>query len=297
MTNYLIEGNVDFYKELSKLLKEEDGDKNFQENQKENQDAQTIQEKKQQYCLITNNLLNENCVTLECNHSFNYVPLFFDIQNQKKKFNCMERCSLKTKEIRCPYCRNIQSTLLPYYNVEGVIKVHGVNYYDEKYDLFDEYKNSRYSTSDYVKGNCCFFITTINEEGNSIETPCKYQYVKSLSFDNKTYCAQHRLLVLKKYMAEKKEKEKEEVKKAKDLAKQKAKEEKIAQKKIKEELKKQQKEEEKKQKKEQGYQEEKTLCKEIIKSGKNKGKSCCLKVHDESNLCLRHKKILSKNNL
>lgn len=261
MTNYLIEGNVDFYKELSKLMNEET-------------------DEQQNSCLITNEPLTENSVTLECNHSFNYLPLFHDIQNQKKKYNHMERQSLKIKQIRCPYCRNVQSTLLPYYEMIGVTKVHGVNYYDEKYDLIDEYKNSRYSSHEYVKGSCAYSVLS-TQEGSVTEVACSNKYVKKLSFDNKCYCVVHRLAVLKSYLAEKKQKEKEEAKKAKDLAKQKAKEEKLSQKKL---------------QKEQKKQQDTQTCKEILKTGKNKGKTCCQKVYDNSTLCLRHYNLKTEKN-
>lgn len=125
----------------------------------------------------------------------------------------MERYSLKTKQIRCPYCRNVQSTLLPYHKMSGVTKIHGVNYYDDKSGLLDEYKNSKYSSSEYVKGNCCFSFSSKDTDGNDVITNCSNKYVKFLSYDSKTYCLVHRLNVLKKYMAEKKEKEKENKKK------------------------------------------------------------------------------------
>jgi hypothetical protein len=277
MNNYLIEGNVDFYKELSKIMAEESQDAPL-ENSGNSENSETQSKK---YCLITNELLTDNSITLECSHSFNYIPLFHDIQNQKKKFNSMERYSLKTKQIRCPYCRNIQQTLLPYYEMEGVTKIHGVNFYNEGEALVEEYRQNNYNSNEYVKGICGFFYISKDQEGNVVENNCTNKYVKVLSFDNKCYCVQHRLTVLKNYMALKKQKEKEDAKKAKDLAKQKAKEEKMEKKKLAKELKKQ----------------ENIICQEILKTGKNKGKTCCQKVSENSTLCSRHSNLQLKKNL
>ena len=90
---YMIEGGMDFYNELYSSLDADEPDDSVKQ------------------CLITGEPLVEHFVTLECNHSFNYVPLFNDIYNNKKKFNAMDSYILKCQEIRCPYCRNIQKNL------------------------------------------------------------------------------------------------------------------------------------------------------------------------------------------
>lgn len=64
----------------------------------------------------------------------------------------------------------------------------------------------------------------------------------------------------------------------------------MTQKKLQQELKKQQNE----QKQEENHI---ILCDEHFKSGKNKGKVCCQKVHENSNLCLRHYNLQLKKNL
>jgi hypothetical protein len=114
MKNYKIEGNIDFFAELYKSLDIED------EHANEN------------VCLITNQPLTENFVKMECGHTFNYIPLFHDIKNHKQKYNNLEgsHSRLHSYEIRCPYCRNKQKKLLPYYPELGLEKTHGVNYYD-----------------------------------------------------------------------------------------------------------------------------------------------------------------------
>jgi len=52
--NYIIENNVNFYDELNKELLEESINDNI--------------------CLLTHVPLEQNPITLECNHKFNYIP-------------------------------------------------------------------------------------------------------------------------------------------------------------------------------------------------------------------------------
>jgi hypothetical protein len=118
---YIIEGNINFYDELYKSLDE----------MPNNNETET--------CLITNLPLSDNFVTLNCNHKFNYDPLYKEIYNQKIKlktydFNLSknERDFLikmnKNYYIKCPYCRNIQFDLLPDLNNELLYpKVYGIN--------------------------------------------------------------------------------------------------------------------------------------------------------------------------
>ena len=62
MTNYIIEDDIDFYKELNMS-----SDNNLNNT-----------------CLITNEPLGKNKITLPCNHSFNYLPLYKEVCKQKK---------------------------------------------------------------------------------------------------------------------------------------------------------------------------------------------------------------------
>ena len=64
-------------------------------------------------CLITNQPLQDDFVTLECKHKFNYKPIFQEIYRQKYKEFKYEINRVGKNELKCPYCRNIQKTLLP----------------------------------------------------------------------------------------------------------------------------------------------------------------------------------------
>ena len=125
MVKYYIEDgeNIDFYSELNKSLNEPD-----------------IELDNDNYCLITNEKLTENYVKLQCGHNFNYIPLYKDLLNYKHKFMNMDsRNVLTCRQIRCPYCRNKQEGLLPYYEINGVNKIHGINWIDEKKIYYNNY--------------------------------------------------------------------------------------------------------------------------------------------------------------
>jgi hypothetical protein len=184
--------NNKFYTELYKLL-DNDSDNESDTNK----------------CLITDEILIDKFVKLPCGHSFNYIPLYNDIKNHKTKFNHMESTSSKLTihEIRCPYCRSIHGSLLPYYEELGLAKVHGVNYLEVNH-------------VPHVSHKACSFIEN--------HTPCKSYAFKINVYDKKLYCYPHNAIVHNMYVTknkEEKQKAKEEKQKAKE-EKQKAKEEK-----------------------------------------------------------------------
>ena len=65
-------------------------------------------------CLISYEDLTDDCVKLDCGHSFNYKYLYDEIVSQKNKTNYNEIVMLLKNEIKCPYCRTIHKSLLPY---------------------------------------------------------------------------------------------------------------------------------------------------------------------------------------
>uniref|UniRef100_A0A6C0LIV3 RING-type domain-containing protein n=1 Tax=viral metagenome TaxID=1070528 RepID=A0A6C0LIV3_9ZZZZ len=107
--NYIIEDNIDFYKCIN------DNDTSINDDE--------------ELCLITNEPLENDCVSLKCGHVFNYLPLYNDILGHKTKGNRLEhkQFQLNKNQIRCPYCKTVQNTLLPYYNKKGVKAILGVN--------------------------------------------------------------------------------------------------------------------------------------------------------------------------
>jgi hypothetical protein len=180
MTNYLIEGNFDFYNELYKSL-----DQPETNNESDN------------LCLITNLPLTDKYVTLACNHKFNYIPLFNDLVVRKSKSVTLDTQHLGLHEIRCPYCRAKDTKLLPYYEDIGVEKVHGVNYVDPE-KVINKSTACENWTSQFFSGNCNYIFVT----GYNTPVPCKCTMVTT--FDGKTYCYHHNKLMKKKEQAKKK---------------------------------------------------------------------------------------------
>jgi hypothetical protein len=299
MNKYNIEGDIDFFEELYKSLNEnEDIDEKLEDNNYN--------------CLITNQPLVDKYVSLDCGHKFNYIPIYNDIFNHKKKFNCMESSSkkLNTNEIRCPYCRRKQSGVLPYYEELGLKKINGVNFYDPciKQNMYHKceylYPNENYDptkpesieNSPYLSEKCYFLgfpIELYNSQNPS--QPINYG-------DTKHYCYTHKKIMIKHYKKLEKEKEKLAKKQAKELQKQKAKEEKQkAKDKAKEEKQKakDKAKEEKQKAKELAKKpkspsenvilssETKIGCMQILKTGINKGKPCGCKIFS-MNTCKRH---------
>jgi len=292
---YNTEGNIDFFDALYKSL---DIDDNEDEN----------------ICLITNEQLTNNFVQLQCNHKFNYFPLYNDIKNHKQKFNALEGHNghLRSEEIRCPYCRNKQKELLPYYEELGLPLVHGVNYIDPNNKIKPAYTyNNHYSPCQYLTPNPQYDPSGNNpvETDNINQGNCKFfkclsyshyqisDYITNYTGECIKVCYAHKRTMIKDHNLAIKNKKKEEDKKVKEEAKIKAKEE---AKKVKDEAKLKAKEDKQNTKKKIKKPVENeilssnivignqiTLCIEIIKSGPNKGNVCCSKIYNAP-YCKRH---------
>ena len=101
MTNYIVEDNFDFFKEL-----------NEDKNNSSNGAGGGINT-----CMISHLPLTHNSVTLPCNHSFNYMPLY------------KECCLHNNKQtIVCPYCRTVSAKFIPFIPLPSVLKITGVNH-------------------------------------------------------------------------------------------------------------------------------------------------------------------------
>ena len=168
MKKYIVEGGIDFFAELYKSLDDdEDNNKTEEDNNK---------------CLITNQPLTDMFVELSCGHKFNYLPLYNDVLNHKKKFNNMEgnATRLKQNELRCPYCRKRSTDLLPYYEDLNLPKVAGVNHIDSNYDGYTDTipTSSYYKKCEYLTPNIHFNfnsenVTEVYKSNLNLED-CKY---------------------------------------------------------------------------------------------------------------------------
>ena len=289
MSNYKIEGNIDFYKELYESLDNNSDDENKEEQKK--------------VCLITGSELTDKFVTLDCSHTFNYNSLYTEVCKQKFEFNSYTSDVLSNTDfrkmresnidyyIKCPYCRKIQFNLLPYYEELQLPKKYGVNTTDTDYRVVrTSYHQAYLSNGSYVfnvyghtfkKGTCCKFTTVNNKE-----IPCYNLYSTEITAPDgsiKTFCPNHVREEVKKFKIEIQKKKLEDKMKAKEL-KQKEKEEK-----------KQAKLDEKIVKTPTETTNTDNLepnqlcmgCNVILKSGTRKGSECGVKIY-ENNMCKRH---------
>ena len=208
---------LDFFSELYKSISMDEDNEN------------KIDESK--LCLITYQTLTDKHVELTCGHKFNYLPLYHDLVNFKKKFNLMEGINtrLTNEEIRCPYCRKKQNELLPYYEELGLDKINGVNFYD---NVNKNHFNCR---------ECEFLFINLNFNNLEPETNDNQQFIKCNSYfatkiyiynsdtpdnpinygDEKLYCYIHKKQMIKKYKLEEKEIIKQKAKDEKEIIKQK----------------------------------------------------------------------------
>lgn len=168
---YIIEGNFSFYEELYKSI---------------DQDSSNIMNNEKETCLITNLPLEDNFVTLQCKHKFNYDALYKEIYNQKCKLRLYKIHHLspnmqnvyinsgKDYFIKCPYCRNIQFELLTDLEQDKYPKVYGINTNDKSYIRVDDgtckgytYKGHFYNMSKLNKcihEGCLSTICAFNDQ-------------------------------------------------------------------------------------------------------------------------------------
>jgi len=112
MTNYVIEGGIDFFAEVARGECDDDAD-----------DLGRT-------CLLTGEPLDSNHVTMQCGHAFNYEPLFQEVVLQKSHKHAFAHdiIRLSVNQMKCPYCRRVNSKILPYVPLPGCkLKMKGVN--------------------------------------------------------------------------------------------------------------------------------------------------------------------------
>ena len=270
MVKYIVEGDIDFYKELYRSL-DDDG---------------VEVPKTDNLCLITNTPLEENHIKLLCNHRFNYIPLYNDLCKQQK--NGTESYHKKNL-IKCPYCRSLHEYILPFNeNVEPVYGVNTLNRIYIKDKMIKSYNNIPFG---YTEGVCEYKI--ISQLDPPLYVECSAIYVKQIE-NNKCYCTHHKYLGLQMYWNQLKEeyiKKKEEQKKKIKEDKLIIKAQKEEQKKIQLEKKKKEKEDIKKQKEKEKTEKKEDAnftCIQVLKTGIRKGQECGCKTQNVNKLCKRH---------
>jgi len=114
------------------------------------------------YCLISDLPLINGYITLPCSHSFNYYAIFHDVIKQKK-YNYLENVKLKYNQLKCPYCRCLHNNILPYYKINNIKKIYGVNTPESVSFKFHECKYC--FTSGKKKGTICSKNAMITDVG------------------------------------------------------------------------------------------------------------------------------------
>lgn len=318
MPKYIIEGNLNFQEELYKLLDEDS----------ENEDD---------LCQITGLPLKDNFVKLECKHHFNYEAIFKEIKKQKYEFKTYDIHSLTRADqlkfknsnldyfIKCPYCRNIQFTILPFYEELGLEQIYGINSLDKSLPNTISLSNQSYNYGPYYGDPAFTFIAFgVNfkfgqccEKNKINDVVCSQKYTSTIPNTNLSYCKYHYKEGLKQYKIGIKAKELE--------AKLQAKKEKENVLNIRKKLFEDKNNERilkglpplkrlppiKKPKLEnvvenviehpsniieQYIPDENFGCNCVLKSGPNKGKKCGVKKIDTNGLCNRHNKNKNKTN-
>jgi len=285
MSKYIIQDNIHFYEELYKSL----------DDDVEN----PVMEEKEERCFITWKLLQESFVKLECGHTFNYEPLYVEVLKQRYIFKTYDKASLSKHDltkvkndlfIKCPYCRNVQNELLPYYeNIPNIEKIYGVNARDK--DCYPYHTICSYSNG-YLKGICHWATPLHDNNGNIYMKECKYTQVTLHNGQNKTYCYNHLSCAHKQYLKEQKQIEKQKMKDMKEKMKEEANKIKAQAKQLKEQTKKV-KTQQTHEAQTEAMQKEVVviggLCNQILKTGKKKGQQCCCKLFDyNQQVCKRH---------
>jgi len=164
---YEIEGDIDFFKELkginiTKPVSESGASASGSGSASASASAVVleIEDKPVERCLITDEKLRKDHITLKCGHKFNYVPLFKEVIFQKcsmlpknvssklittyvktpdssvstnvstvlynSSYN-LETTKITYNEMKCPYCRAITPNILPYYPYPDVSRIKYVN--------------------------------------------------------------------------------------------------------------------------------------------------------------------------
>lgn len=315
MVKYIIEGGINFYEELYKSLDDSDQDQD--------------QDTSDNLCQITGQPLTDRFITMECNHKFNYSALYTEICKQKFVFQTYKFSSLseldqiKLKDakkdyfIKCPYCRSIQFTLLPYYDDSALDKRYGINSLDKtnndsQFIINPNISNYSYTSYGYTftNGSCCKVMG--NVDGKDIT--CTSKMSSHVTEMNKSFCCQHIRVAVREYKLEKIKKDKETLKKQKeeekDILKKQKEEEKEALKKQKEALKKVKKiknvvttqsieiQNFVPESNENTHTNESDACQTVLKSGPRKGQTCGNKALKNGSSCSRHKEleIIPENN-
>ena len=137
-------------------------------------------------CLISRDLLDTTKVTLPCKHSFNYVPLYKEVFNQKKKLTVTEVVRLRYNQIKCPYCRQKMNNLLPHVRLnKEMCFISGVNTPEKM--CMDFHTCNYLFKSGKNKDNCCPKPAYFDVEGCYCSTHHAYALKQKMKKSSKIF--------------------------------------------------------------------------------------------------------------
>lgn len=271
--------NLEFYKMLEESL---NNTEKVSENENENDKV----------CLISNVSLNDYSVTLNCGHAFDYTALYKEFYSQKFCNNGYHSSAKTT--LKCPYCRQCISNVLPYYPDLNLDLIYGINTNDVEYRMVISNSSLMYAKSvEYHKGNCCYVFAKAPDDDVTGDVLCQSTFVVLHKETNKTYCGSHIGIIRRNYKKEANKAMRTQIllenKQQKLLKKQKEKDEKQKQKLLEKDA--------KNKKKDENViigmntviplEIDDTKCIQILKYGKHKGGQCGCKIFKD-NLCKKH---------
>ena len=97
-------------------------------------------------CLISKEpIRNEIC--LPCNHSYDYEYLYEEIKQQKNRHK---------NYFKCPYCRTIYYSCIPYYEIENIEKIKNINLGNILHIFDCSNNNCKFPANKFKNGNYCW---------------------------------------------------------------------------------------------------------------------------------------------
>lgn len=98
-------------------------------------------------CLISKEQI-VNDITLPCNHSYEYEYLYEEIKQQKNRHK---------NYFKCPYCRSVYNSCIPYYELENIDKLKNINYGTNVIHILDcSFNQCKISANKFKIGHFCW---------------------------------------------------------------------------------------------------------------------------------------------
>ena len=97
-------------------------------------------------CLISKEII-VNKICLPCNHSYEYEYLYEEIKQQKNRHK---------NYFKCPYCRTIYHSCIPYYQLDGIEKLKNINLGNILHLVECNNANCKFAANKFKTGNFCW---------------------------------------------------------------------------------------------------------------------------------------------